>query len=135
MDNQAIEGARALPLEAAASGPAAAPEATGSAASDAPESFAEAAETVAVVTPAAKVKKPRQRRGPPPAGVEEKRVDMILTTSRLSDARGGRLRRGQVVSVPERRLAQLTLSGKVRKASASELETAIRRHGPAGRIG
>lgn len=85
--------------------------------------------------PAAKTAgKPRRpRRGPPPEGVEEARIDMILTTSKLS-GEGGRLRRGVAVSVPERRAGQMLHAGKVRKATAAEIATAVRRFGPVVRI-
>lgn len=135
MDDQAIKEATARPPEAAPSDTAPASTTTETAASDALQSPPEPATKVAVENPAAKLKKPRVRRGPPPAGMVEKRLDMILTTSRLSDADGRRLRRGQAVSVPERRVVQLTQSGKVRRASQGELDAALRRHGPAGRIG
>lgn len=75
----------------------------------------------------------RQRRGPPADGKDEERENVLLTTSKLSGP-GGKLRRGQAVSVPTRRLTALVQSGKVRQATAEELETAIRRFG-LGRLG
>lgn len=71
----------------------------------------------------------RQRRGPPADGQTEKRVDMILTTSKLSDKAGRPLRRGGVVSVPERRVESLTNQGRVRAGSLEALEIAERRYG------
>ncbi len=84
----------------------------------------EAAEAAKVNKPA-----PRRRRGPPADGQPENRVTMVLTTSKLSDANGVRLRRGRLVSVPERRVESLINQGRVRKASAEEVEVLTRRHG------
>ena len=53
----------------------------------------------------------------------------IAATSKMSDANGVRIRRGAVVSVPERRVSALLTAAKIRKASAGELEIARRRHG------
>lgn len=79
-------------------------------------------------------KRVRQRRGPPADGKEEPRKIVILTTSKLTDAEGGKLRRGQAVSVPVRRMEALERSGKIRKAPKNEIEAAERRFG-LGRIG
>jgi hypothetical protein len=79
-------------------------------------------------------KRVRARRGPPADGKEEPRKIVILTTSKLTDAEGGKLRRGQAVSVPVRRLETLERSGKIRKAPKNEIEAAERRFG-LGRIG
>lgn len=79
-------------------------------------------------------KRVRQRRGPPADGKEEPRKIVILTTSKLTDADGGKLRRGQAVSVPVRRMEALERSGKIRKAPKNEIEAAERRFG-LGRIG
>lgn len=76
----------------------------------------------------------RARRGPPADGVEEERVLVIMTTSKLQGVDGLRLRRGSAVSVPLRRLDGLIRSGKVRTGSAEAIEAARRRHGE-GRIG
>lgn len=74
-------------------------------------------------------KAPRARRGPPADGGSEARKTVILTTSKLSGRDGQRLRRGMAVAVPERRLAALERSGKVRSASEAEVAAAERRHG------
>lgn len=79
-------------------------------------------------------KKVRPRRGPPADGKEEPRKIVILTTSKLTDADGNKLRRGQAVSVPVRRMEALERSGKIRKAPKNEIEAAERRFG-LGRIG
>lgn len=71
----------------------------------------------------------RARRGPPADGKPENRVTMVLTTSKLSDPNGERLRRGRPVSVPERRVESLTNQGRIRKASAEEIEVLTRRYG------
>jgi hypothetical protein len=76
-------------------------------------------------------KPPRKHRGPPRDGAPEKRVLMVLTTSKLSDTNGVRLRRGRLVSVPERRVEGLVNQGRIRKASAEEVEVLQRRHGRA----
>jgi len=91
----------------------------------------EAAEEASTERPGKKV---RQRRGPPADGKEEPRKIVILTTSKLTDAEGGKLRRGQAVSVPVRRMEALERSGKIRKAPKNEIEAAERRFG-LGRIG
>ncbi len=80
---------------------------------------------------AAEAAKParRARRGPPADGKPEKRVTMVLTTSKLTDADGVRLRRGRPVSVPERRVDSLTAQGRIRKASTEEVEVLTRRYG------
>lgn len=79
-------------------------------------------------TPATSQKsKKRARRGPPADGAPEPRVIVLLTTSRLSDVDGSPLRRGQAVSVPERRLEGLIKHGKVRRGSDREIEAAQRR--------
>lgn len=79
-------------------------------------------------------KKVRARRGPPADGKEEPRKTVILTTSKLTDAEGGKLRRGQAVSVPVRRMPTLERSGKIRTAPKNEIEAAERRFG-LGRLG
>ncbi len=56
---------------------------------------------------------------------------MVLTTSKLSDTNGVRLRRGRLVSVPERRIEALVNQGRVRPASPEEVEVLKRRHGQA----
>lgn len=91
---------------------------------------AKAAEQRAAAKAAAK-KPARPRRGPPADGGSEDRKDAILTTSKLSSTEGEKLRRGMVVSVPSRRLTHLERAGRVRIASASELEIAERRYGRA----
>lgn len=77
--------------------------------------------------------KKRARRGPPADGAPEPRVTVLLTTSRLSGVDGGPLRRGQAVSVPERRIEVLIRNGKVRRASDSEI-AAARRRAPLGEL-
>ena len=71
----------------------------------------------------------RRRRGPPADGAPEARVLAIAATSKMSDANGVRIRRGAVVSVPERRLSSLLTAARIRKATEGELEIARRRHG------
>lgn len=78
--------------------------------------------------------KRRPRRGPPADGAPEPRVTVLMTTSRLSDFEGTPLRRGQAVSVPERRLEALISQGKVRQGSPGEIEAAKRR-APLGQLG
>lgn len=56
---------------------------------------------------------------------------MVLTTSKLSDTNGVRLRRGRLASVPERRADSLVAQGRARPASADEIEALTRRHGRA----
>lgn len=74
-------------------------------------------------------RKPRTRRGPPADGGEEPRKLYILTTSRMADANGNALRRGQVVSVPERRIEALVAAGRIREVSKSEIDRAHKRFG------
>lgn len=103
---------------------------TANAASGAAQTSPEAAEKAAAEK-AANAKPPRARRGPPADGGEEPRELFILTTSKLNDTNGSALRRGQAASVPVRRIEALLQSGKIRRASKEEIETATKRYGRA----
>jgi membrane protein involved in colicin uptake len=93
-----------------------------------------AAEKAAAEKAAKAAKPPRARRGPPADGGEEDRVNAILSTSKLVGKGGARLRRGQAVSVPARRVEALVRTGKIRLGTPEEIERAATRYG-SDRIG
>ena len=93
-----------------------------------------AAEKAAAEKAAKPAKPPRARRGPPADGGEEDRVNAILSTSKLVGKGGARLRRGQAVSVPARRVEALVRTGKIRLGTPEEIERAATRYG-SDRIG
>ncbi|MCG2662570.1 hypothetical protein, partial [Brevundimonas sp.] len=93
-----------------------------------------AAEKAAAEKAAKPAKPPRARRGPPADGGDEERVSAILSTSKLIGKGGARLRRGQAVSVPARRVEALVRTGKIRLGTPEEIERAATRYG-SDRIG